>query len=215
MKKNSIVIKHSNDDSAAIWSTIDPLILDHHLWPDNDYKPEVKARIYYSSDSLHIQFQTYEDDPTITYFKSNDPVCRDSCVEFFFQPVPALDQRYLNFELNAAGTLLLGLGTGRNDLTQVADMTTEIFQIKPATGLTDSEFGRRYWELEFRIPFTFISSLFPDFEAVSGAVMSGNFYKCGDDTPAPHYLSWNLVTSETPDFHRSSDFGQIIFGASS
>lgn len=28
-----------------------------------------------------------------------------------------------------------------------------------------------------------------------------NFYKCGDDLPAPYYLSWNKIIAPKPDFH--------------
>ena len=42
--------------------------------------------------------------------------------------------------------------------------------------------------------------------------MYGNFFKCGDLTEQAHYLSWNPVTSEQPDFHRPQDFGLLRFG---
>lgn len=38
-----------------------------------------------------------------------------------------------------------------------------------------------------------------------------NFYKCGDDLPKPHYLCWNPIKSETPDFHLPEFFGNAIF----
>ena len=213
MKRTHTIVKQLNDDNnPALWNAIEPFTLTHHLWPENDYFPKVQVRTYYSNDSLHVQFRTFEQSPTINYYQLNDPVCKDSCVEFFFQPNPAVDQRYLNFEINAAGTLLLGLGTDVRDLVFLTELDTDSFQIKPTIGLTDPESGQTYWELVFRVPFQFINSLFPDFRAESGAIMNGNFYKCGDETPSPHYLSWNRVTSETADFHRTSDFGQLVFG---
>jgi hypothetical protein len=41
--------------------------------------------------------------------------------------------------------------------------------------------------------------------------LRANFYKCGDGTSVPHYLSWNQVITETPDFHRPEFFGEISF----
>jgi len=206
------IAKRQNDDSsAAAWNAIEPITLDNHMWPTNDYFPRVEVRSYYSDDALHIQFRAFEENPKITFYSYNDSVCKDSCVEFFVQPTPATDSRYLNFEFNAAGTLLLGLATGRGDIALVEGLDTEMFQIQPATGLTDAASGQTYWSLEFRIPFDFLRGLFSDFRAESGAVMRGNFYKCGDETQFEHYVTWHPMTSEVPDFHVSADFGEIRF----
>ena len=43
-----------------------------------------------------------------------------------------------------------------------------------------------------------------------GGAMAGNFYKCGDETPHPHYLAWSALSSDHPDFHRRQDFGQLL-----
>jgi hypothetical protein len=40
--------------------------------------------------------------------------------------------------------------------------------------------------------------------------MRANFYKIAIATSAPHYLSWNPINSEEPDFHRAVDFGRLI-----
>ena len=36
------------------------------------------------------------------------------------------------------------------------------------------------------------------------------FYKCGDKTAHPHFLSWNPVGTPAPDFHRPDFFGELI-----
>ena len=41
-------------------------------------------------------------------------ICTDSCMEFFFSPVPE-DGRYFNIELNLNGAIFLGFGHGRAD----------------------------------------------------------------------------------------------------
>ena len=38
----------------------------------------------------------------------------------------------------------------------------------------------------------------------------GNFYKCGDATLLPHYLSWSQIDTEQPDFHRPEFFGELL-----
>ena len=37
-----------------------------------------------------------------------------------------------------------------------------------------------------------------------------NFYKCGDKTAHPHYLSWSPIDTPKPDFHRPEFFGELI-----
>jgi hypothetical protein len=36
-----------------------------------------------------------------------------------------------------------------------------------------------------------------------------NFYKCGDLTAHPHFLSWNPIDLPKPDFHRPEFFGTL------
>ena len=36
-------------------------------------------------------------------------------------------------------------------------------------------------------------------------------YKCGDQTKYEHYMSWNYVGNEVPQFHSPEFFGEMIF----
>lgn len=36
---------------------------------------------------------------------------------------------------------------------------------------------------------------------LKGLKANANFYKCVDKTAKPHYLNWNAVGTENPDFH--------------
>ena len=45
-----------------------------------------------------------------------------------------------------------------------------------------------------------------------GKLFRANFYKCGDKLKIPHYLTWNPVPTEKPDFHRPEYFGAIRLG---
>ena len=42
---------------------------------------------------------------TIKYTHFNDPVFKDSCVEFFFNPFPEHREEYFNIEFNAIGVI--------------------------------------------------------------------------------------------------------------
>ena len=65
------------------------------------------------------------------------------------------------------------------------------------------------WEASWSIPLAFLRQFCP--EAAFAGEWRANVYKCGDRTVRPHYLSWNPVASDTPDFHRPQDFGVLDF----
>jgi hypothetical protein len=41
--------------------------------------------------------------------------------------------------------------------------------------------------------------------------IKANFYKCGDELQTPHFLSWNPIEIDQPDFHRPDFFGTLEF----
>ncbi|HEX8038127.1 MAG TPA: carbohydrate-binding family 9-like protein [Chryseosolibacter sp.] len=41
--------------------------------------------------------------------------------------------------------------------------------------------------------------------------VSKDFYKCGDNLPEPHFITWNDVKAPKPDFHLPEFFGRINF----
>lgn len=195
------------DSTPIPWETIAPVRLEHYLWLDNGYAPEVKAALCWTPERLHVRFTVRETNPVVRYRKINEPVYKDSCVEFFVQPCPGADPRYLNFELNAAGTLLLKLGANREDRLFLEDYEPGLFRILPSD---QTRSPRDFWTLELSIPWEWLQGLFPEFHPERGRTFRGNLYKCGDETPLPHYGCWSRVTSGTPDFHRSCDFGLFI-----
>ena len=66
------------------------------------------------------------------------------------------------------------------------------------------------WEVRYHIPLDFIRIFYPDFVLDSGRRFTANCYKCGDKTENPHYLAWNPMICDKPDFHRPMDFGEMI-----
>ena len=65
------------------------------------------------------------------------------------------------------------------------------------------------WDVTYELPFKLLRLFFPDF-APHGKIR-GNFYKCGDLTAQEHYLAWNRVDAERPNFHLPEYFGELIF----
>ncbi|MCM3748114.1 carbohydrate-binding family 9-like protein [Paenibacillus pasadenensis] len=189
-----------------------PAAVSHFLWMDNGYRPRTEAVLSYTDYELTVSFRVYESDPLIRFKDANEPVYKDSCVELFLQPSPETDARYLNLELNAAGTRLLGIGTNRDDRRLLQPDEHPSLRIEAAAGLRDAATGETYWCIQAKLPFDWITELFPDFKPISGAVMRGNLYKCGDETELPHYGCWSEIKSSNPNFHCSEWFGELVLG---
>ena len=178
-------------------------------WPTKfPYKPGCQFKIAYSTSSLFIYFKVVESNIRALYTTDQDPVWEDSCVEFFCQ-LPE-QNTYSNIEFNCIGTCLATVREGRN--MNVKPLSKEkMNSIKRFASLGNSSFvekkGHFEWKLTVEIPFNVIdiqSNKLP-------AVLMANFYKCGDGTSIPHYLSWSHINTETPDFHQPAYFGIMHF----
>lgn len=142
------------------------------------------------------------------FCKSNDPVYKDTCVELFISF--GNEKEYYNFEFNCFGTCLLGYGKNRADRKLLPE--TIIKKINSQSVITTfNSLGTDdiNWNLTLMIPFEVFS--YHSFTSLKNLDCKANFYKCGDDLPEPHYVAWNNIKSENPDFHLSEYFGDLKF----
>ncbi|MGN0997010.1 MAG: carbohydrate-binding family 9-like protein [Candidatus Ventricola sp.] len=183
------------------WDAVPAVTLTHQRWlPPCDIA--ARAQACHDGERLFVRMQARERDIRATLTGPLEPVCQDSCLEFFFAPDPA-DGRYLNFEWNPLGTLFFGFGGGRG--SRVRQVPQDVQALLAPRPFTTAE----GWGIEFGIPASLIRLYWPGF-ALEGEA-AGNFYKCGDSTVTPHYLAWAPLSSDAPDFHRRGDFGRLIF----
>ena len=101
------------------------------------------------------------------------------------------------------------LKTGRYDDVQLFDKEEmKLIRRFPSIGTRafNEMQGIFEWELTVEIPFKLIGI---DPENIP-LKLTGNFYKCADDTESKHYVSWSPVETEKPDFHRPEFFGELI-----
>lgn len=179
-------------------------------WDTFSYRPEVKFRIAHSKNQIWLKFYVKEDFILAQRTKSNSATHRDSCVEFFIDPQQ--DGNYYNFEFNCIGTTHLAYGPDRHQREFVDPEIIEQ-QIEIISSLGNEPFeersGGHEWEMTIVIP----AEIFVHDDAISFKQLkaAANFYKCGDDTSKKHYLSWNSVGTERPDFHRPEFFGSLVF----
>lgn len=188
------------------WSTVPALSIQGFPWDKDNkgYRPVTEVRLFYTASHFYIHFKVNEGEPKITYYQMNEPVYKDSCVEFFFNPEPEKDKRYLNFEMNAAGTLLLGIGEVRTNRVHSKDLDLKIFRVETSGD------NQSFWSVAYSIPYDFIRKHYPEFNVWPGKIIRANFYKCGDDTKVPHYGCWNPIHYSKPDYHRPEYFGKLV-----
>ena len=177
-------------------------------WPQFPYRPGTTFVIASTKDAILIKFYVQEEALRAYYNKINDPVYNDSCVEFFIAFNE--ERNYYNLEFNCAGTGLVGFGASRDErellpFTSVKKIRTQTF-IKSTKSNGQSLIN---WELTMMIPFEVFT--FHSISSLKGQICSANFYKCGDELPKPHYLSWNNIISDNPNFHLLEFFGKLKF----
>lgn len=214
MQKQHVV--HRVPDTDSVYAShackaAPAVVLDNFPWDAAGYCPYSEAKLLYSSTAFYVLMRTFDDFLKAELTNHNDPVCQDSCLEFFLNPVPDRDQRYLNFEMNALGTILLGVGTNRHGRTLVDPATYHHFQVECSldTASVRSYYGQG-WSIRYQIPFAFLERIYGPLSLGPGSQMQGNFYKCGDGTPYPHYGCWNPIGTTKPDFHRPEYFGTLV-----
>ncbi len=191
-------------DAAGVeFETIDTV-----NWPEFPYKPRVDFRAAHTGDTLLINYRCTEQAVRAAAEADNGPVWEDSCVEFF---VTFDGKKYYNIECNCAGTILCATGEDRNNRTFApAEALAGVKRYASLAGNmpADGE-GEVSWEVSLIVPATtYFGSGLTSFDGVKAR---GNFYKCGDKLPTPHFLSWNPIGTPNPDFHRPEYFGEVEF----
>lgn len=177
-------------------------------WKEFPVKPKVEFRIGHAEEFILLKFDVVEKAVGAKETRINGKVHLDSCVEFFFSTDGS---HYYNFEFNCIGTPHVAWGAGRQNRQYLPEEVIQQIQVRSTLGTSPIpvKTGNFAWQLSVLIP---ASVLIHDpgitLDGLSG---NANFYKCGDDLPEPHFLSWNPVGTDQPDFHRPEFFGKIDF----
>ncbi len=186
-------------------------------WPTLfPYKPTTNVYLAYTAEYIFVKWHVIGLNLRAVCTQDFERVSADSCVEFFCQ-MPG-DDHYFNFEFNCIGIATASYRLGRAD--DVVRLTPdELSQVLRYSSLPCQPFeekeGEFTWELCVAIPFCLL-------QAKSGANLNlspaqgdkretirANFYKCADLTATKHYVSWQPIPTEKPDFHRPEFFGEI------
>ena len=201
-------------DLDAIVNTLDSKgnrqTIDHVNWDSEyPYRPLTAVTVAHSGRYLYLDFFVRCNYMRAVNTEDQSPVSEDSCVEFFVSPDSS--DHYWNFEFNCIGTINASHRTERHNPTRLShEMLSQVLRYASCGNRPFCELeGLFTWNLLVAIPLSLIGLEFKGQEIK----ISGNFYKCASRTSAPHYLSWNPIHSEHPDFLRPDCFGTIILSS--
>ena len=196
--KRAILVNERPD-----WDRIEEVQINEHLWLA-EIDTHGFAKVCYDESGIYVKLEVKEKEIRATYQGKYDMVSQDSCLEFYFCPIEN-DPRYFNIEYNPNGALYLGYGTDRyRSVRIILHDEKSLFQGKPY-------YFEGGWGVEYKVPTEFFELFVPGFTFQCGMKLRGNFYKCGDYMEQPHFIAWNEVIHETPEFNKPEYFGNLYF----
>lgn len=177
-------------------------------WAAYDYLPKINFRIGHTGTEIWLKYYVTEKHILAKETLTNGEVYKDSCVEFF---ISVDGKNYYNFEFSCIGTIHLSHGPGRSNRKFVDPEIIKNIGIESSLGNQpfEEKTGNFEWEMMIRIPTE--SFAFDQIKSLKGLKATANFYKCGDGTSKPHYVTWNPIGTENPDYHCPEYFGKVLF----
>ena len=203
----------SPDDLFEALKAVEPQPIACDTWHPTDNVPEVSVRVAHDGEAILLRYDVCEREIRAACQMDGDPSWKDSCVEFFISPDG--DDHYYNFEFSCAGTLYLQFGRPGERVSPAPEVFASVVRCSSFMGpgreqsVPDAD-GMYRWSLVARIPVTvFWQHAFKSTDELKAA--RGNFYKCGDLLPNPHFLSWAPIDLPEPAFHCPPFFGKLDF----
>jgi len=195
------------DKLNQLMDGLQAVAIDCNPWPAYQTNAQAKFLMAHNGDAILLKYVISEQ-----YLSANEGtngnIHNDSCVELFI----AFDEEgYYNLEFNCLGFTKIGYGDDRLDreLLPVEVIKQLSFSSKINANSTINSNEGFDWEIMLVIPKEiFIKHQIGSFHRLQA---KGNFYKCGDGLPQPHFLTWNMIEADQPDFHRKDFFGELNF----
>ena len=174
--------------------------IDKINWENFPHTPDVKVYLGYCDQRLWLHYVVANDFVRAVCRNDQEPVWQDSCVEFFVKQ----GDMYRNFEFNCLGVCLSAAGSDRNSRKRLDVKSMDQILRFPSLNIENlsSESIPTNWSLTVAIPLNLIG-------LTPGSPFLANFYKCGDKTKMPHYVSWSAISTQTPDFHQPGFFAPL------
>ena len=163
---------------------------------------------YIADEGIVVRMKCEETNPLATKTKNMEMVCFDSAMEAFFSftdgdSVPTMDSLYFNFEINSNGALYAKSGYGRPNRAEL--LPSEMDLVAPKAWLTDEA-----WYMEITVPNQLLERFLEKPALSAGDVFYCNFYKVGQTPEIEHYMSYNYIAADKPNFHMPPYFAKAI-----
>jgi hypothetical protein len=195
------------------WNQASPLDISLYMGDKPDHYPKTQAKLLYDDYCIYVMFRV-EDQYVRALASHQGPVCLDSCVEFFFTPGTDTSKGYFNIEMNCAGTMLFHHQVlPRKDARIISEQDCKQMQVwTQLPRIVDPEISAPLtWIVAYSLPISILHNYAQVTNPAPGVVWRANFYKCGDNTSHPHWLTWVKVNRPVPDFHVPESFGELVF----
>ena len=199
----------SSDTVGAVRTSGVTAHIDQVNWRDKFPKSvPVSVQLLHDGERLFLYFSIIGEAIRAVNTNDFDPIWEDSCVEFFMQREG--EKTYRNFECNPLGALLAAERENREAARNlVGDMPSIVRHTTVHHRYDESGNQVSDWTLYLEISKKAMG--FGENESLSGQTIRANFYKCGDETVEPHFLSWNRIETCEPNFHVPEFFGMVKF----
>ncbi|MFO7569478.1 MAG: carbohydrate-binding family 9-like protein [Smithellaceae bacterium] len=199
-----------------IWRRTRPLQVGCVRPEGGPHQPRTLCKLLYNDECLFGIFRVEDQYVRCIHRQFQSDVWKDSCVEMFVQPNGC--RGYFNFEFNCGGALLASY------VTREARVAGKLAEFIPLAQEDDMQIRRAaslppvvepeiteplVWILEFSLPFSVLEKQIGPRGPVKDQVWRANFYKCGNETSHPHWLSWMPLSAR--NFHEPASFGTITF----
>ena len=188
------------NESGRLTSSGAYIKIDQVNWTEFPHRPDVSVYAGYCDHKLWLHYIVNHDFVRAVCRKDQEPVWQDSCVEFFMKQ----GDEYRNFEFNSLGVCLSAIGNDRHARKPLDEPNLEQILRWPSLKIESLPDGDQFcdWSLTIAIPLGLIG-------LKAGDTFMANFYKCGDETKVPHYISWAAIKTPSPDFHRPEFFSSL------
>lgn len=202
------------DWDKAEWQNIPAIQLTHVMGTHQAFMPRVDVKLAHDNETVYLIFRV--DDRYVRCVSNtiNHRMWEDSCVEFFFAPDLQFPERYFNLETNCGGTVLFhyNLEQKREKFIYAPEKVMQIDVAHSLPELVLDEITNPItWTLAYRLPIALVKEFAEVKTPLSGTSWRANFYKCGDKTSNPHFITWAEVKHPVPNFHLPQFFGELCF----
>ena len=203
------------DWNEVVWDGAEVASLESVRPESSEHHPKVQVKVVHDEDCISGIFNVEDRYVRVLHTHYQDMVCTDSCVEFFIKP--SVGNGYFNLEMNAGGAFLLYyvknhqvVGEAYKEYIHVAPEHGSLLTVKTSLPpVVEPEIAEpTTWQCQFVIPRAALEPYCGPLGRLSGQTWKCNFYKCGDKTSHPHWISWAPVP--ILNFHLPDCFKDMI-----